>query len=917
MSETDKPRPPWWMYLIAASLVLAFCLNWWNVVMGPQPAGFTRHSQFNLQTGKIVPGSPFDKAGMHDGDTLVAVNGKKLESVLDWDFIRTTFEPDKPFQLDVLRGQQTLRLTVVLPPHRYRQFEATDYINLVSIAFAQAMLLALALLIILKRPFDLSARLAAWLFSSIAVFTPPNYGGVSVLHQLPLPLSIMALAALALPISAACAWFCFFASFPKRLLTKPWHWLLAILPGVFYLPWIIVLGRAFFAPDQVIGSFTLQEFLVFALFAFLQELAGLGILLYHYFHSQDVNERRKVGVLFAGTTVGWISALAAVIPASGFALHGAIQLAGAILFLSFPLSFAYAIMRHRVFDLGVILRQGLQYTLARGVVVWALPAAIALFLLDVAATSGDIGIAAIGHFFANSPRGWFYAVIGTVALVAQRKRQEWLLALDKRFFRERYNAQQLLRQAVEEIRASQSLKEAGPRIVAQIEAALHPDFAALMVREENQPVYMCQAIAPAGCTLPPLAADSKLMAAFRLFAKPLQVSLSESGWLKKQLPHADTEFLRQARIDLMVPVTLSANGREALLSLGQKRSEEPYSGEDNELLLAIANSLALLLERPMSAHSGSGLEECPQCGDCYDSGAIRCKIEGAKLVASPLPRLLSNRYRLEKRLGRGGMGTVYKALDTSLDREVALKLIRDDLVTNPEIAERFKREAKAAAALSHPNLVTVYDFGVDADTRAFLIMELLDGVTLRQEIQRQKRLTPQRTLEILRVVCSAVEAAHQKQIIHRDLKAENIFLALSGGNEVPKVLDFGLAKFLNQMDSATTVTPGTRAGMVVGTPQYMSPEQLRGEAASVSWDVWALTVIAYEALTGAHPFADGTSIAQVHHAIANGRFTPVAQHFPEATVQMNDFFQRGFSMDSSERPQSVTVFWSALEKALA
>src|SRR5205823_5900177 len=128
------------------------------------------------------------------------------------------------------------------------------------------------------------------------------------------------------------------------------------------------------------------------------------------------------------------------------------------------------------------------------------------------------------------------------------------------------------------------------------------------------------------------------------------------------------------------------------------------------------------------------------------------------------------------------------------------------------------------ASISHPNLATVHDFGVD-EARAFLIMELLQGVSLRQELQQQKRLTPQRMLDILRPVCAAVEAAHQRQLIHRDLKAENIFLARVAGGEIPKVLDFGLAKFLSSStDIATMATVDTGAGVLVGTPQYMSPE---------------------------------------------------------------------------------------------
>ena len=130
--------------------------------------------------------------------------------------------------------------------------------------------------------------------------------------------------------------------------------------------------------------------------------------------------------------------------------------------------------------------------------------------------------------------------------------------------------------------------------------------------------------------------------------------------------------------------------------------------------------------------------------------------ESAQLTRMPFNRLLTSRYRLERRLGRGGMGTVYKATDTSLERAVAVKLIREDLVTSSDAAERFRREAKAAAAFAHPNLVTVHDFGVDSETRVFLVMELLEGFTLRQRFEQQKKFAPQQILQILGGVCAGL-----------------------------------------------------------------------------------------------------------------------------------------------------------------
>ena len=349
--------------------------------------------------------------------------------------------------------------------------------------------------------------------------------------------------------------------------------------------------------------------------------------------------------------------------------------------------------------------------------------------------------------------------------------------------------------------------------------------------------------------------------------------------------------------------------------LGPKRSEEPYGTEDQELLSGIGSALALLLERPLTSALG-GFEECPRCGLCYESGMGRCGSESAQLTRMPFNRLLTSRYRLERRLGRGGMGTVYKATDTSLERAVAVKLIREDLVASSEAAERFRREAKAAAAFAHPNLVTVHDFGVDLDTRVFLVMELLEGFTLRQRFEQQKNFTPQQILQVLGGVCAGLQAAHENGLVHRDLKPENIFLAQSGSGEVAKILDFGLAKFLGSTANSAAATVDTLPGVLMGTPQYMSPDQLSGEPASAAWDVWALAVITYEMLAGMHPFP-ATSVGQMHHSIISGRFTPLSTHLPDAPAGWQQFFDRALSPKTAGRPQSAKEFVSALAKAFA
>ena len=280
----------------------------------------------------------------------------------------------------------------------------------------------------------------------------------------------------------------------------------------------------------------------------------------------------------------------------------------------------------------------------------------------------------------------------------------------------------------------------------------------------------------------------------RVLGKPIDFS-SSPDLFDDELPAEDAAASRATRVDLVAPiVTAAAPQREALLVLGTKRSEEPYDRDDRELVASVAASLAVLLERrPDEGETDDAFAECPQCGACDEVNATRCTEDGTPLVRVSIPRVLGGRYTIHRRLGRGGMGTVYEARDGALERRVAVKVIRDDMVGSPDAADRFRGEARVAASFAHPNVVTIYDFGITDNARGYLVMERLNGATLRETLRRDGRLAPSRTLHVMRGVCQAVDAAHRRQLVHRDLKPDNIFLTKE---EVPKVLDFGIAKFV-------------------------------------------------------------------------------------------------------------------------
>jgi eukaryotic-like serine/threonine-protein kinase len=217
---------------------------------------------------------------------------------------------------------------------------------------------------------------------------------------------------------------------------------------------------------------------------------------------------------------------------------------------------------------------------------------------------------------------------------------------------------------------------------------------------------------------------------------------------------------------------------------------------------------------------------------------------------SLLGTTLDGRYELKAHLATGGMGAVFQARHVHLRKDVAVKVLRPDLTSSADIVERFRREAEIASALEHDNIVRVTDFGRTKDGHLFLAMELLAGESLFERLRREGSLSPEEAVPVLWQVCAGLHAAHALGVVHRDLKPENVFLArTSSGREVAKVLDFGIAKIADPASESAT-----QAGIVVGTPEYLSPEQAMGNAVDARADVYAVGLIAWRTLVGRHPF---------------------------------------------------------------
>lgn len=288
----------------------------------------------------------------------------------------------------------------------------------------------------------------------------------------------------------------------------------------------------------------------------------------------------------------------------------------------------------------------------------------------------------------------------------------------------------------------------------------------------------------------------------------------------------------------------------------------------------------------------------------------------AYVVAAPLlveddaPSLAGKsigHFQIISLLGKGGMGEVYAARDKRLDRKVALKLLPAEFTTDADRARRFEREARAASALNHPNILTIYDIGVDGGRR-FIAAELVEGVTLRQKLASQSLLLAE-AVEIAIQIASALDAAHSVGIAHRDIKPENVMLRPDG---LVKVLDFGLAKLAERPVAPLEVDPqaGTRAylstepGMVMGTVGYMSPEQARGQKVDHRTDIFSLGVALYEMIAGRRPF-EGATTSDVIAALLTAEPAPLSQHCAEAPAELERITGKCLAKDREARYQSA------------
>jgi len=285
------------------------------------------------------------------------------------------------------------------------------------------------------------------------------------------------------------------------------------------------------------------------------------------------------------------------------------------------------------------------------------------------------------------------------------------------------------------------------------------------------------------------------------------------------------------------------------------------------------------------------------------------------MTSSDEPRppegLVAGKYRITRLLGRGGMGSVWEGVHESLGTRVAVKFIDSEHATSDEIRQRFVNEARAAARLRSKHVVQVYDQGVGEDGRPYIVMEFLAGEPLDARLERLGRLSPLDTARITLHVCRALSKAHDAGIVHRDLKPENVFLVHDEEDQtdVAKVVDFGIAKFT---DTGTTGSSSTRTGAVLGTPQYMSPEQARGlRAVDRRTDLWSLGVIVYRALTGVLPFK-GEAVGDLLVNVCTADAPLPSSMVSDVPPGFDDWMRRALAREPERRFQSAAELCDSL-----
>jgi hypothetical protein len=722
----------------------------------------------------------------------------------------------------------------------------------------------------------------------------------------------------------------FFSIFPTgRQLTGAWKWMLAFGYAIAMVPPVLTwwlegtmllggIGGAVALVARYQPLFSLRP--VVALGVFYVALAGmLTAATYNYRHLTEENERRRVKWVAYGSMLSLTPQVLVSIRelTAGPAAQWFLQFADAAS-AGIPLFVAYAVVKHRVFDIRVVVRRGLQYLLAKGALQALVAAPLAVLALTVVVNRHRT----IAELVTENTAYLYWIALAGLTL---RFRQPVRLWLDRRFFREEYDRERLLIGLLDDLGKVDSVAQLSELVNAQLESALHPTSVIFWYRDPGESAAASSSNPL--LTPPDFPAAARWLAWFEERAAPTELPMPPEAGLSKQ----QVQWFAARDINLAIPIADSDKHLAGMLMLGRKKSEEPYSANDRRLLLAIGKQVAVVRENlRLKAQVGDEqrirhdvlahldrqnvrlLKECPRCGTCYEGDADRCALDGFSLTMSlPVARTIAGKYRLDRLIGKGGMGAVYEARDLSLARTVAVKILLGRAFGQPTALSRFRREARAAARLDHPCIVRVHDYGTLEGEGAYIVMERLHGSTLRAELEQVRTMPVHDVADWFDQILDGLAAAHAQGIVHRDLKPENIMGRRDDDRRLAvTILDFGLAK--EAVSEGTITGTLTMQGIVMGTIGYMSPEQLLGKPVDQRTDIFAVGVMLAEAITGRRPF-EGTA-ADLPLRVLHQSF-----HLPGASPEehrLDEVLQRCLAKDAATRIDSAQSLRQQLVPAL-
>jgi predicted Ser/Thr protein kinase len=495
-----------------------------------------------------------------------------------------------------------------------------------------------------------------------------------------------------------------------------------------------------------------------------------------------------------------------------------------------------------------------------------------------------------------------------LALKYRDTAQQWL---DRRFFRTEYDAREILVSLAGRVPYEADPRDLVAMVVTQIDSALHPECIAVLASDaptDTSPGGKFAPVSALRVEAAALPADSGVLTLLRWSDQPLEVFLDDEQSPVARVPPPDRLWLASMNAALLVPIFAGGSDPRpfvGLIALGRKRSEEPYTSEDRELLRGIAVQMGVALDLSRLRRQVGQTQDSRPAGENFTPTVVVGARPGTSMSVGAV---VDGKYRVDAVIGQGGMGAVFRAWDLRLERAVAIKVVRADLLSDPDSRVRFRRESQIVARLQHPSIVTVFDYGTLADGAAFLVMEFVPGEDLRRVLERERKLTPARMAELMIGICGGVDAAHKSGVFHRDLKPENILLPESGTG--PKVVDFGVAKLTKPAGTGDGSTVSA-IGTIVGTPAYMAPEQLRGEAVDSRADVFSLGVMVYEMLTAKLPYP-GASLIDIGIRQAEGasRVDTTGIHPPLARL-----VRAAIDYKKEKRPSSPVAFANDLRAA--